>query len=216
MNFEVRALCAGSARPFRGDESSAIAKQPLPGKVTINRLGLASDEQADPVHHGGPDMAVHHYPLDHHAYWRAELDDHPLLDEPGAFGTNLSVLGMTEEDVLLGDRFRLGSAVIQVCQPRQPCWKIEHRFGRKAMVKRILRSGRCGWFYRVIEEGEAEAGDPLEKIDEGMPDWSMARIFGGIWGTTTPKDDELLREISELDILAPKLRGKLRSRLGLD
>lgn len=209
MSMIVEALCAGSARPFRGEEMSAIAKQPLDGRVRIGTLGLATDEQADLVHHGGPDMALHHYPLDHHDYWRTELGDHSVLAEPGAFGTNIAMRGMTEADVLLGDRFRLGTALIEVCQPRQPCWKIEHRFGAKGMVKRILKTGRCGWFYRVIEEGEAEAGDSFEKVADGLPEWTMARIFGALWGTSEPTDKTLLRQIIELPPLAAKLREKL-------
>lgn len=213
MNHTVRVLCAASAVPFRGEEKSAIAKQPLSGTVRITALGLVGDEQADPVHHGGPDMALHHYPLDHHAYWRGELGDHPLLDVPGAFGTNLSVLGLSEADVLLGDRFRLGSALIEACQPRQPCWKIEHRFGEKRMVKRIMATTRSGWFYRVLEEGTAQAGDVLELVERGSPDWSMQRIFEGIWGTSTKPDPELLRQIAALPGLPAKLRGKLEDRL---
>lgn len=213
MSHNVLALCAGSAIPFRGAEKSAISKQSLSGSVRIDKLGLVGDEQADPVHHGGPDMAVHHYPLDHHDFWREELGNHELLDQPGAFGTNLCVRGLTEYHVLLGDRFRLGTALLEACQPRQPCWKIEHRFGRKKMVKRIMATRRCGWFYRVIEEGETKAGDRLEKVENGIEGFSIARIFEAIWGTSTPQDPVLLREISELDLLAIKLRTKLRDRL---
>ncbi|GAA0276567.1 MOSC domain-containing protein [Alteraurantiacibacter aestuarii] len=216
MNHQVLALCTGSARPFRGDEQSAIAKQAVTGTLPITAAGLAGDEQADLVHHGGPDMALHHYPLDHHDFWREQLGDHPLLGEPGSFGSNLSVHGLTESEVLLGDRYRLGTALIEACQPRQPCWKIEHRFGRKKMVKTIMASGRCGWFYRVIEEGEAQAGDTLCKVDDGLEGWSMARIFEAIWGTSTPQDPALLREISELGPLADKLRAKLHARLAAE
>lgn len=205
----VDAICVANAVSFRGDEQSAIAKQPVTGTVAVTALGLAGDEQADLVHHGGPDMALHHYPRDHHDYWRGELGDHALLQEPGAFGSNLSTTGLTEAQVLLGDRFRLGTALLEACQPRQPCWKIEHRFGEKAMVKRIMATGHCGWFYRVIEEGHAEAGDALEKVSEGLLEWPMARLFGGIWGTSTPVDTDLLREISRLPLLAEKLRNKL-------
>ncbi len=213
MSWSVEALCAAHPIPFRGEETSAIAKQPLSGKVIVTALGLAGDEQADLVHHGGPDMALHHYPYDHHAWWRSQIGDHALLDQPGAFGTNLSIVGIVEADVALGARYRLGTALIEACQPRQPCWKIEHRFGERKMVKRIVQTGRCGWFYRVIEEGKAEAGDMLEQVEEGLPDWSMARIFEAIWGTSTPQDDGLLRAISELDLLAEKLRAKLQAKL---
>jgi len=213
MSWPVFALCAGRAIAFRRDEQSAIAKHAIEGRVAITARGLTGDEQADLVHHGGPDMAVHHYPLDHHDFWRDELGAHDLLARPGAFGSNLSVSGLREDGVHLGDRFRLGSALLEACQPRQPCWKIEHRFGHKGMVKTILETGRCGWFYRVLEEGEAQAGDMLERVDGGLADWPMTRIFNGIWGTSTPPDTGLLREISQLPLLAEKLRAKLAARL---
>ena len=213
MSWQVEALCVGHKQRFRGATLSAIAKLALDGPVAINRLGLAGDEQADPVHHGGPDMAVHLYPRDHHAFWREEIGDHELLDNPGAFGSNLSVRGITEGDVLLGSRYRLGSALIEACQPRQPCWKIEHRFETKKMVKTILASGRCGWFFRVIKEGTAQAGDILVLEQEGLPGWTMARLFEALWGTSEPTDPTLLREIAQLPPLADKLRGKIMARL---
>ena len=206
MNWPIQAICASRAVPFRGLERSAIAKQAIDGPVRITRLGLAGDEQADRVHHGGPDMAVHLYPLDHHAYWRDELGEHPLLAEAGAFGSNLCVAGIAENDVLLGDRFRLGEAVIEACQPRKPCWKIEHRFARKGMVKRILKTAKCGWYYRVIEEGDVEAGNALELIERGVEGWTMAKLFNAIWGTGEPRDPSLIREMASLPKLAEHLR----------
>ncbi len=214
MSWQVEAICAGKAVAFRDGEQSAIAKQPLQGRVRFETLGIAGDQQADLVHHGGPDMAVHLYPLDHHDYWRSEMDDQELLALPGAFGSNIAVRGLTESDVALGSRFRLGTAMLEACQPRQPCWKIEHRFGEKAMVKRILATGRCGWFYRVIEEGEAQAGDRLEQVSEGLIDWPMARIFEAIWGTASLHDDGLLAEIVNLPTLADKLRTKVQGMIG--
>ena len=214
MSWRVAALLGGRGVPFRGEEQSAIAKQELEGRVAIRRLGLDGDTQADPVHHGGPDMAVHHYPLDHHAAWREEIGDHELLGQPGAFGSNLSVTGLTEDDVLLGDRFRLGSALLEACQPRQPCWKIEHRFTRKGMVKTTLATGRSGWFYRVIEEGGAEAGDMLERTGRGDGEWTMRRMFETLWGTSTRPDEELLGRLAGHELLPEKLRAKIRQRIG--
>lgn len=214
MSWRVAALLGGRGVPFRGEERSAIAKTPLEGPVAIRKLGLDGDTQADPVHHGGPDMAVHHYPLDHHSHWREEIGEHELLDDPGAFGSNLSVTGLTEDDVLLGDRFRLGTALLEACQPRQPCWKIEHRFARKGMVKTILATGRSGWFYRVIEEGEAQAGDMLERAGRGDADWSMRRMFEALWGSSTPPDEGLLARLAEHELLPEKLRAKIRQRIG--
>jgi MOSC domain-containing protein YiiM len=212
MNWVVEALLGGSPLPFRGGEASAIAKAPLPGRVAITRLGLAGDDQADQLHHGGPDMALHLYPLDHHAFWRVELGDHPLLTGPGAFGNNLAVRGLSEADLAIGDRLRLGTALLEVSRPRQPCWKIEHRFGAKGMIKSILRTGHCGWYFRVLEEGSAEAGDALELVGRDPAGITVARCFAAIWGTASPRDAEELRRIMAHTALAEGLRAEIAAR----
>ncbi|MCV0382029.1 MAG: MOSC domain-containing protein [Erythrobacter sp.] len=208
------ALCVGQPRPFRGDEFSAIDKQPVEGCVTLGRLGLEGDAVADHKHHGGAEMAVHHYARDHNAMWRAWLGDHPLLDAPAPFGENLATEGWTEANVHIGDRFRIGTALLEVSQPRKPCWKIEHRFERKGMVARILETRACGWYYRVLEEGTAQAGDRVERIGSGHGDWSVARVFGALYGpagSSTPAD---LETLATVDRLSPECREKARKRLG--
>lgn len=209
MSWAVTALAAGRKVDFRDGEHSAIAKWPITGKVPISTLALGDDQQADSVNHGGPDMAVHQYPVDHVEFWRDAIGDHPLLDEPGGFGSNLAVIGLLEDDVFLGDRFRLGTALLEACQPRKPCWKIEHRFGQKGMVAKILGSGRCGWFYRVIEEGEAQAGDALERVSHGDQEWSMRTMFEALWGTSTPQDKQVLAKLAAHELLPEKLRAKI-------
>ena len=213
MNWTVDALCAGTAAPFRGRNKSAFAKQPVTGPVMITAMGLSGDQQADRKRHGGPDMALHHYPRDHHAYWATELGGHPLLEEPGAFASNLSTIGLTEGEVRLGDRFRLGTALIEACQPRQPCWKIEHRFDRKGMVKRILATRRCGWFYRVIEEGEARAGDILVREGPRGSYWTMAEVFEAVWGSSEAANRALLEEMAATQLMARQLREGIRDWL---
>jgi len=210
MRHIIEAVCTGTARPFNGAELSAIMKRPREGAVQVLEDGLAPDEQADTRHHGGPDMALHLYPLDHHDDWAEVLGPHPLLAELGSFGSNLAVRGLTEDMVHIGDRFRLGSkrtgALIEISQPRQPCWKIEHRFGTKGMVARIIQTGRCGWYFRVIETGEVAAGDSLERVALGVRDWSVARVFGALMaGKATAA------ELAELAALAP-LSAKLREK----
>jgi MOSC domain-containing protein YiiM len=213
MSWRVDALLGGQPHPFRADEPSAIAKQPLQGRVAITTLGLAGDDQADKLHHGGPDMAVHVYPLDHHAFWRESLGDHRLLDDPGAFGSNLAISGMTEADLAIGDRFRLGGALLEVSRPRQPCWKIEHRFGAGGMVKAILQSGRAGWYFRVLGEGSAEAGDMLEPVEPSGSGWTVARTFAALYSPQFEDRDPALRELVELAPLAPGLRAQIAARL---
>lgn len=209
----IEALCIGQPVPFRGADLSAIGKLPVSGPVRIGHEGLAGDAQADRRHHGGPDMAVHHFPLDHHDFWRGVIGDHPLLDEPGAFGSNIATHGLTEAAVPIGARYRLGTALLEVSRPRQPCWKIEHRFGHKKMLRHILKTGRCGWYYRVIEQGTAQAGDMLEQVSEGRADWSVARVFEAIWGTSQPVDRAELAGLTAVEELAEALRGSLRDWL---
>ncbi|QUL38441.1 MOSC domain-containing protein [Erythrobacter sp. JK5] len=211
MRLTVEAICTGTARPFNGAETSAIAKRPREGIVQLLEDGFAPDEQADRRVHGGPEMAVHLYPLDHHAFWRGLLDDPRLLDEPGAFGSNLAVSGIAESAVHIGDRFRLGSALIEISQPRQPCWKIEHRFGTKGMVAEIVRSGRCGWYFRVLESGDCQAGDTLERTEVGHGEWSVTRTFSCLIGGTATHGE--LSELAALERLAPKLRAKAAAKL---
>ena len=210
--WTIAAVCTGTARPFNGAEASAIAKRPREGTVQVLSEGLAPDEQADRRVHGGPEMALHLYPQGHHDWWRGQIGDHPALDEPGGFGSNLAVTGLTEEMVHIGDRFRLGSALTEVSQPRQPCWKIEHRFGHKGMVASIIKTGRCGWYFRVIETGDVTAGDALERIAIGAEDWSVARVFKAlVAGKATPAE---LAELAVLAPLSPKLRERAAAKHG--
>lgn len=216
MKLIVTAVCTGTARPFNGAETSAIAKRPREGAVQVLEEGLAPDEQADRSVHGGPEMALHLYPLDHHAWWREQIGDHAALDEPGGFGSNLAVSGLTEDDVHIGDRFRLDpkatGALIEVSQPRQPCWKIEHRFGHKGMVAAIVKTGRCGWYFRVLETGEVAAGDTLERVAIGAADWSVSRVFRAlVAGKARPEE---LAELAALEPLTPRLRAKAAARRG--
>lgn len=206
----LTALCIGQPKPFRGEETSAIDKRPVEGRVEIGSLGIAGDAVADPKHHGGPEMAVHHYPHDHYPMWRDFLGGHDLLDRFAAFGENVLATGLTEKSVHIGDRFRIGSALLEISQPRQPCWKIEHRFARKGMIKHILKIHACGWYYRVIEEGEAAPGDAIERVAIGHADWSVARVFAALFDPderTVPSD---LHAIASLEHLCPQWRGKAR------
>lgn len=178
LDLAVDAVLAGKAEPFtRPGSRSAIAKRPLRGPQRIGPEGLEQDEQGDRRVHGGVDKALHHYPRDHYGAWREELGAHALLDAPGAFGENLSTLGATEADVCLGDRLRLGTALVEVSQSRQPCWKLSDRFGAPALARRVQESGRTGWYYRVLEPGEVAAGDRLVLLERPYPAWSLARLI---------------------------------------
>jgi MOSC domain-containing protein YiiM len=197
----VNALLTGRVAPFARGEASAIAKSPCTGPVKIGFLGIEGDEQADPRHHGGPDKALHHYQFDHYAWWRDQIGAHPLLAAPGAFGENVSTLGLTEENVCIGDRFRLGTALIEISQGRQPCWKQAERLGVPTMVEQIVTSRRSGWYCRVLEAGVAQAGDMLALVDRPHAQWSVARVFGLLVGGAHKGERDALSDLAALDAL---------------
>lgn len=209
MKVEILEVLTGKVRPFRGEaEPSAIGKHPVAGPVAIGALGLGGDEQADRVHHGGVDKAVHHYAADHYPWWRDQLGDHSLLAGPGAFGENISTAGLDEDSVCLGDRFRLGTALVEVSQARQPCWKLDHRFAADVLA-RMVRSGRTGWYYRVLEPGHVQAGDWLELVDRPHPDWPLSSLFALIIGGGAKDRPADLRALKAVPALSESWQGRL-------
>jgi MOSC domain-containing protein YiiM len=214
MDLPLLCLLAGPVAPL-GPKAvpSAIAKVPVDGPVRIGTLGIDGDSQADRRNHGGPDKAVHHYPADHAAAWRRELPApvSPLIGQAGGFGENISTLGVTEGDICLGDVFRAGSAVLQVSQGRQPCWKLNLRFAVPDMAKRVQQSGRTGWYYRVLEDGVATAGDRLRLIDRPHGAWPLTRLQGIFYGRA--EGAEALRALAALPVLAESWRTLARRRL---
>lgn len=215
----VFALLAGKARYFARGEASAIDKRPLDGPVRIGFLGIVGDEQADPRYHGGPDKALHHYPHDHYARWHYARwadgrADEPLLNAPGAFGENLATLGVDEGQVCIGDRFRFGSALIEISQGRQPCWKQGERLRWPALPALIVKERRCGWYYRVLEEGVAEAGDLMSLLDRPLPAWTVRRVFALLIGGDHRKDRSALGELAAMDLLFAGWRERARELMG--
>lgn len=219
MQTPILAVLVGKVRAFRGEnEPSAIGKQPVEHAVAVGALGLAGDEQADRAVHGGIDKAIHHYPADHYAGWRQQLGDVPLLDTPGAFGENISTTGLNETNVFLGDRFRLGTALVEVSQARQPCWKLDHRFGTKGVMAQVVKTRRTGWYYRVLEPGQVRAGDTLELVERPYSDWPLASLFGLLIGGEAKDRPADLRALRDVPVLAETWqvrRAKLADQYGV-
>ena len=209
----VTALCIGRSALLPGGKRSAIGKRPVAGSVRIGGLGLEGDLQVDKRHHGGPEMAVHLYPLAHHAFWRRRIGDHPLLDDPGAFGGNVAVESLDETQVRIGERFRLGTALLEISQPRMPCATIERRFECKGMVAAILETGRCGWYFRVIEEGVARSGDELERLPNTGTPHSVRAVFRALADPNGPVDSELVVELADCPLLTAAWRAKATAKL---
>jgi MOSC domain-containing protein YiiM len=144
---------------------TSIYKTPVSGAVRVGELNIDGDRQSDLVKHGGPQRAVYMYPSEHYAFWRTEL---PGTDLPwGAFGENLTIEGLVEDDVRIGDRLRVGSVELVVTRPRKPCFKLAIRLGRRDMAARFRASGRSGFYLGVAREGELRAGDAIARIDRG-------------------------------------------------
>jgi MOSC domain-containing protein YiiM len=165
---------------WRGEVvNTGIFKTPVQGPVIVRYLDLEGDEQADLTVHGGPNKAVYVYPSEHYPSWRKEL---PELEFPfGAFGENLTVDGLLEEDVRIGDQLRIGTAEFVVTQPRMPCYKLAVRFNRTDMLKRLLRSRRTGFYLRVLQEGELTAGDVIERTRAEAGARTIDQVIREVW-----------------------------------
>jgi MOSC domain-containing protein YiiM len=213
----IGAVLTGQVRPF-GPKGlpSGIDKLPVAGPVRVTTLGIAGDGQGDPKHHGGPEKALHHYAYDHYAAWRDELSGESgeaakVLARPGAFGENLSTTGLTEADICIGDRFRLGTALVEVSQARQPCWKLNHRFGHGGMSRAEQHGLRTGWYYRVVEEAVVSAGDTLHLVERECPDWTLQRLLHVLY--VDRLDYAALAGMAELTPLAESWRKLARQRV---
>ncbi|KXK25383.1 MAG: hypothetical protein UZ01_03423 [Candidatus Brocadia sinica] len=155
--------------------TTGIFKTAVCGSVWLDKLNLAGDAQADLSVHGGSHKAVNVYPSEHYPQWKQEFQ---IQDMPyGAFGENFTTCDLLEDEVCIGDVFQAGGAIVQVSQPRQPCWKIEKRWGAKDLAMRIKQTGKTGWYFRVLQEGSVEAGNTLILRERPFPQWTVAAAY---------------------------------------
>jgi MOSC domain-containing protein YiiM len=213
LDLCIDAVLAGQPRPIAPGVMSAMGKVALNGPVRIDWTGLAGDAVADPVHHGGHDKAIHVYPADHYAWWRDRIGDHPLLDRAGAFGENIAVPGAVDADFCLGDRFEAGTALLEISHGRQPCAKLNHRFGRKDILPSVVMSGRAGFYFRVLRTGEAQAGDRLRLVARPLPEWPMPRLFDILIAGGHRRDPAAVAVLAALPELAEAWRSRAREML---
>ena len=153
--------------------TTGFFKTLVEGPVFVGTTNIVGDGQADLKNHGGSDKAVLAYSAEHYPKWRDELH---MPDMPcGAFGENLTIVGLSEESVCIGDIFRIGSVTFEVSQPRQPCWKLARRWRMHELTGLVVRNGRSGWYLRVLEQGWIEAQMQVVLIQRPNPEWSIAR-----------------------------------------
>jgi MOSC domain-containing protein YiiM len=188
--------------------TTGFFKTPIDGPAFVGKMNLAGDGQADLKNHGGIDKAVLAYSADHYLKWRDELR---MPDMPcGAFGENLSIAGLHEGSVCIGDIFRIGRVTFEVSQPRQPCWKLARRWRMHELVRLVVRNGRTGWYLRVLEEGWIEAKMPVVLTERPNPTWSIARANEILHHRRT--DLKLTVQLADVPRLADSWVQELRER----
>jgi MOSC domain-containing protein YiiM len=191
------------------DVLTGIYKEPVEGAIPVHKLGMEGDGQADLTVHGGPFQALYAYPVEHYAYWENELGAEPF--PPGTFGENLTLEGLLETSVYIGDVYRIGTLVVQVTSPRIPCFKFGNKVNKPDILKPFLQSGRSGFYLRVVEEGSVAAGTPVEILSQDPRHITVRDLLGMFrLGEGTA---ESIKQALEVDALSPIVRKDLEARL---
>lgn len=211
LSTTLLGLYAGQVQPMPGDgRPTAIFKRPVSGRMRIGMEGLEADAQADRRVHGGPEKALHHFPLENHRRLAAQFPEQAAQFVSGGIGENFSTEGCDEDSVCIGDVYALGSARIQLCQPRSPCWKIDAKFGREGITRHIAEQGIAGWYYRVLAPGEVQVGDALTLLERNAEPLSL-RALHALVREHRP-DLEALRRVAATPGLNLAWRDKLLAR----
>lgn len=186
---------------------SGFFKSPVHGPVEVTADGLDGDGQADLVHHGGVDKAILCYGAVHYQSWAMALNRDDVCG--GMFGENFTFATLTEREVCVGDTFSIGDVVVQVSQPRQPCWKLNRRWGDSSMVKRTVATGFCGWYCRVLRPGFVSAGMEVLPIERPFPEWTVRRAHEVMFAKKSASNVAARRELSAIKPLSAAWRADL-------
>ncbi|WP_343073143.1 MOSC domain-containing protein [Salicibibacter cibarius] len=218
MEAYVRQLFSGKIKqlgdpnatnPMDKPWESAIFKSETEEPIWASETGLIGDEVADKKTHGGPEKAIFSYPIKHYDYWKKDLETDAI--DVGGMGENFAVFDMDESSVCIGDTYRFGDALLQVSQPRRPCWKPARRFRTMDLALRIQNSGRTGWYYRVLQEGYVRAGVHFELIERPYPKWTIQACNDVMY---IYKDNlQLAEKLASCELLAPNWKHTLNKRI---
>jgi len=197
---------------------TAIDKQPVNTKVYLSLEGFTGDQCADKRHHGGLERALHHYPLEHYAYWQEKYGDKYVEKyadkvnwQAAGMGENLSSLGMTEDTVFLGDRYQWGEAIIEVSQPRSPCFKLNKRWGIDTLSVDMQNNSRCGWLYRIIQPGLVSVNEPLQLITRVVNAMTIREVCQAFF--EQPLNNDGLLQLMQQTTLSDSWMDKVVQRL---
>jgi len=196
---EVVSTLTGTISPLAFGEKSAIDKTIQTQRQKVVSLGMINDEQADKRFHGGKEKALHIYPIEHYSDWVNRIGSNPVLNTIGAFGENISSRGITEHDVCIKDKIRIGTTLLEVSQGRMPCWKLNVRFNQNNMAQMLQDTLKTGWYFRVLEGGDIGQGDDIILCERPYPNWSIARIMAAVFSGCL--DPALLRQLQGLPLV---------------
>jgi MOSC domain-containing protein YiiM len=190
---------------------SGFIKRAVAGAVRVGPLGLDGDAQADLTVHGGPEKAVYGYAANHYPTWAMDFPALAKRFQAGSMGENLTVAALNEDDICVGDVHAIGSALLQVCQPRQPCFKLALAMGESRLGKAMVRNGRSGWYYRVLQDGAISAGDEVRLAERPNPDFAFSRLVTivNLGGATMAE----MRVMAEMPGIASRIAAKARAAL---
>lgn len=188
--------------------TTGFFKEPMSGFVWLGRTNLDGDGQADLENHGGPEKAVNVYPTEHYPYWAQTIGLTNL--HPGGFGENFTIKGLLESDVCIGDIFEIGESLVQVSQPRQPCWKLARRWLVKDLALRVQETGRTGWYFRVLREGHVQAETRLVLVQRHHPNWTVSAANEVMHHRID--DRQAAQKLADCIHLSPRWREKLKRR----
>jgi MOSC domain-containing protein YiiM len=190
--------------------TTAIFKDPVKGPIMLRKLNLDGDKQADLTVHGGVDKAVYSYPAEHYDYWRKQFPNMDLV--LGMFGENFTTEGLMEDSVNVGDQFQMGSAKLVATQPRMPCYKLGVRFGRMEVIRQFMASGRPGIYFKVLEEGEVEAGNKIRIIRKDKNNVTVKDIVR-LYITRDHIDIETMRRATKIRALPEGWRYEFKQKI---
>lgn len=191
--------------------SSAFLKKPVSGKVELKKDNLHGDKQADLANHGGLDKAVYGFSHEHYAYWREKLGLETI--DYGKFGENLTISELDETTLAIGDQLQIDDCILEISQPRIPCYKISFEFGDVAMLNNFIKSAKTGIYFRVLQTGTMQAGSEVKIIYKHPGNITINRLFRAYFDSKFPDQEQVMREAVAIPELAEEWRGKLTTCL---
>lgn len=215
--MKIESIQVGKPKVLGKNITSAIYKSAVQGAVFLGKLNLAGDQQADLSVHGGPDKAVNVYPIENYQYWnqRARFGIFRRINLPkpvnGSFGENFTLSDLDETQACIGDSFEVGEAIVQISQPRQPCWKLARKFKQPQLPFWVQQTSKTGWYFRVLQEGHVSAGDQLKLINRPCPQWTILRANHLMYAVN--KDTDKLQEIIQCEYLSASWKKSYKKRL---